>query len=60
MTFQKAILCGCIGKSIFSCIIQTIQFVEKKQKLTLKALILCLQMTKSATVTQIKQDINFT
>ena len=33
MAFQKAILCGCTGKGIFSGFIQTMQFVEKQHNL---------------------------
>ena len=38
ITFQKAVLCGCTGKSIFSAFVPTMQFFEKQQDLTLKAL----------------------
>ena len=41
MRFKKAILCGCTGKTNFSGFVQTMHFVEKQHKLTLKALILC-------------------
>ena len=34
MTFSKASLCGCTGKSIFSSFIPTMQFVEKQHNLT--------------------------
>ena len=40
MTSQKAKLCGCSCRSIFSGFIQTMQFIEKQHNLTLKALIL--------------------
>ena len=39
-TFQKAELCGCTGKSIFSGFIPTMQFLEKQHNSTLKALFL--------------------
>ena len=38
--FLKAVLCGCIGKIIFSGFIPTMQFIEKQHNVTLKALIL--------------------
>ena len=40
ITFLKAVLCGYTGKSIFSCFIVTMQFIEKQHNLTLKVLIL--------------------
>ena len=40
ITFKKAVLCRCTGKSIFSGFIPTMQFNEKQHNLTLKTLIL--------------------
>ena len=50
ITFLKAVLCICTGKSTFNGLIQTMQFVEKQHNLTLKAplILYCLCWTEKS------------
>ena len=44
ITFFKAVLCGCIDKSIFSGFIPTMQFIEKQHHLTFNTFILLFEL----------------